>query len=173
MGHPVEGPANTVQLIGQQATTSLSDSSNVLSPPCDSDLQSSSFSLPSLYGLNLLFNQPRAVRRIRYSKKWKPYQLCSFFVFNIRTTILQGPTLAFERSIPRQHVYVRIDRNGIVILDSSDTTDPESTELTARMVGSVKRKLLFHDYNTNSYRTFSYHLTFVPDEYSRPLIFQR
>lgn len=102
MGHPVEGPANTVQLIGQQATTSLSDSSNVLSPPCDSDLQSS-FSLPALYGLNLLFNQPRAVRRIRYSKKWKPYQLSSFFVFNISTTILQGPILAFERSIPRQH----------------------------------------------------------------------
>lgn len=171
MGHPVEGPANTVQLIGQQATTSLSDSSNVLSPPCDSDLQSS-FSLPSLYGLNLLFNQPRAVRRIRYTKKWKPYQLCSFFVFNIRTTILQGLTLAFERLIPRQHV--RIDRYGMVILDSSDTTDAESTELTARiMVRLVKRKVLFHDYNSNSYRTFSYHLTFVPDDYSRPIIFQR
>lgn len=173
MGHPVVGPANTVQLIGQQATTSLSDSSNVLSPPCDSDLPSS-FSLPSLYGLNLLFNQPRAVRRIRYSKKWKSYQLCTFFVFSISATILQGPTLAFEWSIPRQHVYVKIDRYGMVILDSSYTTDPESTELTARiMVGSVKRKVLFHDYNTNSYRTFSYHLTFVPDEYSRPIIFQR
>lgn len=170
MGHPVEGPANTVQLIGQQATTSLSDSSNVLSPPCDSDLQSS-FSLPSLYGLNLLFNQPRAVRRIRYTKKWKPYQLCSFFFFNIRTTILQGPTLGFERSIPRQH---GLCENGMVILDSSDTTDPESTELTARIrVSLVKRKVLFHDYNSKSYRTFSYHLTFVPDDYSRPIIFQR
>lgn len=75
---------------------------------------------------------------------------------------------------PGSTVYVRIDRYGMVILDSSDTTDPESTELTARiMVSLVKRKVSVHDYNSNSYRSFSYHLTFVPDDYNRPIIFQR
>lgn len=173
MGRPVEGPANTVQRIGQQATTSLSDSSNVLSPPCDSDLQSS-FSLPSLYGLNLLFNQPRAVRRIRYSKKLKPYQLCSFLVFHISTTNYKDRLQPLNDQPPGSTVYVRIDGNGMVILGSSDTTDPESTELTARIIVSlVKRKVLHHDYISNSYRTFSYHLTFVPDDYSKPIIFQR